>query len=308
MQASASAKIILMGEHAVVYGTPSIAMPIASLRAWADVKPADSFAIEALDIGQRLSLDDDLPMAALARLALQTLGAEAPQVIITLRSDIPIASGLGSGAALSAALARALALALGREWKLDVLNEVIYQVEKLYHGTPSGVDNTVIVYERPIWFVRQQPVETLRLGSDFYFVVADSGVPAPTYESVGDVRRLMEREPQRMGAIVARIGQLVAQARECLARGDEEGLGTLMDTNQESLRQLTVSSGELEKLIDAAKKHGAWGAKLSGGGRGGNMLALVPEQQAEQIRDALLTAGAVRAFVTRLAMNEQGDI
>lgn len=301
MRASASAKIILMGEHAVVYGTPSIAMPVAELRAWAEIMPSEQFQIEALDTGQTFHLGDDEPLARLADLALQALKANAPKVKISLRADIPIASGLGSGAALSTALARALALACGQQWNLETLNDVVYQVEKLYHGTPSGVDNTVIVYERPIWFVRQRPIETLDVGTDFCFVVADSGVPAPTYESVADVRRLMEADPKRVRSVIDDIGSLVEQARSCLAQGQAEELGYLMDANQDCLRHLTVSSDELEKLIETARKHGALGAKLSGGGRGGNMLALVHEQATESVRLALLGVGAKRAFVTRLA-------
>ncbi|MDW8172492.1 MAG: mevalonate kinase [Anaerolineae bacterium] len=301
MQASASAKIILMGEHAVVYGTPSIAMPITELRAWAEVNPAEQFQIEALDTGQTIRLGGNEPLARLAELSLQALKADVPQVRISLRADIPIASGLGSGAALSTALARAIALACGRDWDVEVLNNVVYQVEKLYHGTPSGVDNTVIVYEKPIWFVRQRPIETLDVGTDFHFVVADTGIPAPTYESVGAVRRLLETKPEYVRPIIDNIGYLTEQARSCLARGEAEELGHRMNANQECLRQLTVSSDELENLIRVARNHGALGAKLSGGGRGGNMLALVFEQDAEKIRLALLSAGARRAFVTRLA-------
>jgi len=307
MLASASAKIILMGEHAVVYGRPSIAMPVAELRAWAALEASDSFVIEAMDTGQKIHLGDDSPLARLAELALQALQADVPKVRIILRADIPIASGLGSGAALSTALARALALAAGREWDVAALNDVVYQVEKLYHGTPSGVDNTVIVYERPIWFVRHQPIEKLIVGSVFHFVVADTGVPAPTYESVGDVRRMMESEPERVRPVVDEIGRLVEQARVCLAQGDAETLGQLMDANQEALRQLTVSSEALEKLIEAARQCGALGAKLSGGGRGGNMLALVREQDAERVRLAMLSAGAKRAFITRLANTGGGS-
>lgn len=301
LQQSACAKIILVGEHAVVYGVPAIAVPVSSLRAFAHAVPAETFEIRAQDLGKRLSLDADEPLAHLARLTLERLGcSQAPAFAIEVHSQIPVASGLGSGAAISAAVARAICAGLGQSLDNDALNALVYEIERFYHGTPSGIDNTVIVYEQPIWFVRGQGIETLSVGTEFSFVVADTGVPAPTYESVGDVRRLYETQAERIQPILERIRAISQQARHALAQGDAIGLGRLMNENQECLEALTVSSPELERLVQAARHAGALGAKLSGGGRGGNMLALVTPETAETVHTELLKAGAKRAFITRI--------
>ncbi len=195
--ASAPAKTILVGEHAVVYGQPAIAIPVADLRAFAEVAPSSGgLRITAADLDIPVNLDSeqvDHALALTARLVLKALAAPPPDVTINIRSDIPIASGLGSGAAVSTALARALCRVLERQLDEADLNALIYEVEKIHHGTPSGIDNTVIVYERPVYFVRNQPLETLSIGAPFTLLIGDTGKGASTREAVAGVRRLYER-------------------------------------------------------------------------------------------------------------------
>ena len=154
IQESASAKAILFGEHAVVYGQPAIAVPVSGLRAFASVRPNSSglrIASGKLDIPVDIDAESvDNALALTARLVLKELRLPPPSVTISIRSDIPIASGLGSGAAVSTALARALCAQLDRVLDESSLNRLVYEVEKIHHGTPSGIDNTVIVYERPV--------------------------------------------------------------------------------------------------------------------------------------------------------------
>ena len=124
---------------------------------------------------------------------LKQLNASPPDVTITIRSDIPIASGLGSGAAVSTALARALCAHSGAPLDEAALNGLIYEVEKIHHGTPSGIDNTVIVYERPVYFVRGQPIEQLTIGAPFTLLIGDTGKSASTRAAVAGVRELYEQ-------------------------------------------------------------------------------------------------------------------
>src|SRR5215813_2345441 len=154
----APAKIILFGEHAVVYGQPAIAVPFTTLYATADATnspPGTGLTILAQDIGAVLHVepDDETPDNALtyaAQLTLKRLGVRPPDMSIEVRSTIPVASGLGSGAAVSAALRTPV--------DTDELNGLVYEVEKMHHGTPSGIDNTVIVKNAPIYFVKgRQP-------------------------------------------------------------------------------------------------------------------------------------------------------
>jgi mevalonate kinase len=304
-EASASAKIILVGEHAVVYGQPAIAVPVSDLRAFASVEANDSGVLRIvsaeLDIPVNIDTEAvDNALALTARLVLTTLKAAPPSATVYIRSDIPVASGLGSGAAVSTALARALCAALDAEMDEATLNSLIYEVEKIHHGTPSGIDNTVIVYERPVYFVRGQAIETLTRATPFTLLIGDTGKSASTRTAVAGVREFFEREPETVQPMLDEVGTLVRSARAALEAGDLLALGALMTRNHVLLQQLTVSSPELDALVDAALEAGALGAKLSGGGRGGNMIALVTAEQVTQVTLALREAGAVRVFATEV--------
>lgn len=310
IEASASAKVILFGEHAAVYGQPAIAAPVSSLRAYATVEAnpvgVHGLHIDAPDLNQRLPVDIraesvDNALTLTAQLVLTTLAAEPPDVTICLRSRIPIASGLGSGSAVSTALARALCLVLDRPLPEADLNRLVYEVEKIHHGTPSGIDNTVIVYERPVYFVREKTLETLTIGAPLTLLIGDTGVGASTKIAVGDVRKLVEADPEPTERTIREIGAISDQARSAIECGDAAAIGRLMNANHELLKLLTVSSLELDQLVDAAQNAGALGAKLSGGGRGGNMIALVTPEHAHQVEQALLTSGAARVFQTTIA-------
>jgi mevalonate kinase len=303
-EASAPAKAILLGEHAVVYGQPAIAVPVSGLRAYASVQPnASGLRIAAGDLDIPVNVDAeevDHALALTARLVLRALNLPPPDATIAIRSDIPIASGLGSGAAVSTALARALCAAVGQTLDNEMLNDIIYEVEKIHHGTPSGIDNTVIVYERPVYFVRGQPIEPVEIGAPFTLLIADTGKSASTREAVAGVRVLYEHETANVQAVLRKIGTNVREARKALATGDFAELGKRMSANHAALQALTVSSPELDALVNAAKTAGALGAKLSGGGRGGNMIALVTPEAHQKVETALRAAGAVRVFATEV--------
>lgn len=315
--ASAPAKIILLGEHAVVYGQPAIAVPVSQLRATAMVEPNPphvlGLRIVASDLGEMLpvAIDGEVVDHALtltARLVLDTLQLPPPNVTITVQSAIPVASGLGSGAAVSTALARALLVACNRTLPDEVLNRIIFEAEKRYHGTPSGIDNTVVVYEQPVYFVREQPIERLHFGAAFRLLIGDTGVRASTKIAVGDVRVLHDADPTYIGAVLDEIGQVVRRGRVALETGDTEALATCMNKNHRLLQILAVSSPELDQFVESALAAGALGVKLSGGGRGGNMIALVTDETAEHVRIALMKVGAVRVMETTLMNAVHEDI
>lgn len=304
IEASAPAKAILVGEHAVVYGQPAIAIPVSDLRAFAMVEANESgLRIASADLDIPVDIDSetvDNALALTARLVLKALGAPPPNVTIYIRSEIPIASGLGSGAAVSTALARALCLALGQTMDEATLNSLIYEVEKIHHGTPSGIDNTVIVYERPVYFVRGEGIETLSIATPFTLLIGDTGKSASTRTAVAGVREFYERDPDMVQPVLDEVGELVRSARVALELGDLVALGVLMTRNHTLLQHLTVSASALDGLVDAAHAAGALGAKLSGGGRGGNMIALVTDEILTQVTLALREAGAARVFATEV--------
>jgi len=303
-EASAAAKAILFGEHAVVYGQPAIAVPISDLRATARFvsrQDTDGLRIVAHDLNRVMPVEPDTVTDALSliiQLLRKALNIPLPHADIEVTSAIPLASGLGSGAAVGTAVARVFVAGMNRSIADDALNAIIFESEKLFHGTPSGIDNTVIVYERPVYFVREHPIEPLAVGRDFIFVLADTGISAPTHASVGDVRALVENQPDEYKPLISAIGDIAARARSAIAAGDIAETGRLMRENHRLLQRLTVSSAELDTLVDAAISAGATGAKLSGGGRGGNMLALVTPEISNRVQEALLSAGAVATYAT----------
>ncbi len=305
VQATAPGKIILFGEHAVVYGRPAIAVPVNQVQAVATIAPGapgNGCILHLPDIGDSVLVSDPSvvhPLAHVARLTLQTLALAAlPDWTITLRSSIPVASGLGSGAAAATAIVRALARAAGQQLTPAQVATLVYESEKFFHGTPSGIDNTVIAYGQPVWFVRGQPPAPFAIGSPFTIVIADTGIASPTSITVGDVRRGWQADPERYEALFDAVSHVVQTARTAIERGDVAALGPLMDENHRLLHAMGVSSAALDALCSVARANGALGAKLSGGGRGGNLIALVPDADAQPIVAALREAGASRVLVT----------
>lgn len=301
---SAPAKIILCGEHAVVYGFPAIAMPVFGLRARATVRPLDrvDFRIRLLDTGETLVLTDtDHPFISLVHRATRAVDRPVPTGIeIDVSSDIPIASGLGSGAAVASALVKSLFQHYRLESDLTRINALVYEAEQAFHGTPSGIDNTVIVYESPVYFVKGRDIEPISLKGKYHFVIANTGIPASTKETVAKVRVLYEQAPKVTGETFENIHSLVDQSRKALTVGDNEWLGSLLTQNHEQLQKLSVSTKQLDLLVAVALQAGAYGAKLSGGGGGGNMIALVSQDKIESVKSALLRSGAKRVYTTIL--------
>ncbi|CAG0945328.1 mevalonate kinase [Anaerolineae bacterium] len=323
--ASAPGKIILFGEHAVVYARPAIAVPVLQVRAEAtiDASPSDDVAIDAADISRAYTLrdaPDDDPIAVIIRLTCAKLGVEPRGFQVRVRSTIPVARGLGSGAAVSVAVARALVkfFATGdtdasRTEKIKIpmspmssmarmsneeISALAYEVEKLHHGTPSGIDNTVIAFEQPVYFVRDEPIQSFRVARPFTIAIADTGIAAPTKIAVGDVRRAWQADRARYESLFDQVGAIVRKARAAIEQGNVDALGALMNANQKLLREIGVSSPEIETLVDAAIRAGARGAKLSGAGRGGNVIALVDEVTQDVVGRAMLDAGARDVIVT----------
>jgi mevalonate kinase len=221
-------------------------------------------------------------------------------VEIKITSTIPVASGLGSGAAVSVALICALSSHLSHPMTNEQVNALAYEIEKIHHGTPSGIDNTVITYAKPVYFVKGQPIEIFRVGKPFTVVIGDTGISAPTKEAVGDVCVLWEADKARWEKVFDKIGEIAKKAKEKIENGESEELGELMNQNHALLQEMTVSSQELDQFVEAARKAGAWGAKLSGGGRGGNMIALVKPEIAEAVSRLLKEAGAKNTIITTI--------
>lgn len=306
-KSSAPGKIILFGEHAVVYGRPALAVPVAQVHADVEVSNSSRAGIwiDAPDVNLHAelnSLPSDHPIACvLHNFLFLARVSPFPNLEIKISSTIPLASGLGSGAAVTVALTRALAAQLNYSMTDEEVNAFAYEIEKLYHGTPSGIDNTVVTYARPVYFVKGQPMETFNVGRPFTMVIADTGISALTKASVGDVRKLWEADHQKWETLFDKIGEIAKQARKSIENGKWEMLGELMNKNHSLLQEMTVSSPELDRLVEAARTAGALGAKLSGGGRGGNMIALVQPEIEESVSSSLKETGAKNTIITQVS-------
>ncbi len=305
IEATAPGKVILFGEHAVVYGRPALAAPVTHLRARAVVEQGDGpdIRLVASDLGREVTLAAaraDNPLAAAARLVERYGGRSiSPGTVLSVSSAIPIASGLGSGAAIAVAVIRALTTALGLSPAREQVSALAFEIEQLHHGTPSGIDNTVIAFEQPVYFVRRTPdnqIEPFTPAQPLHLVIGDTGARSATKDVVGDVRRRWVADRDRFEAIFDACGRLADAGRSALARGDLAEVGRLMTENHRQLVAMTVSSAKLDRLVEAALAAGALGAKLSGAGRGGNMIALVTEEKEEAVCEAVARAGAARLF------------
>jgi mevalonate kinase len=304
VRASAPGKIILFGEHAVVYGRPALAVPVTQIHAEVEVSDSarSGIWIEAPDIALHAELNalsSDDPLASVIHNLFFKLGIHPfPSLEIKISSTIPVAAGLGSGAAVSVALTRACSGHLGQELTDEEVNGFAYEIEKLHHGTPSGIDNTVVTYAKPVYFVKGRPIETFKVGRPFTVVIGDSGISAPTKESVRDVRKLWDADRTKWEGVFDRVGAIATKAKILIENGNWPELGALMVQNHTLLQEMTVSSPEIDKLVKAAGKAGALGAKLSGGGRGGNVIALVEPERIQAVSSALIESGAQRVIIT----------
>jgi mevalonate kinase len=307
--ATAPGKVILFGEHAVVYGQPAIAAPVTQVQARATVAPGIGLSSGTILVqAPEIALDSplrDLPLDHAIKqaigLTLAAVGVEQPPAFkIKITSAIPLAAGLGSGAAVSVAAIRAVSAFLGHPLADEQVNAIAFEVEKIHHGTPSGIDNTVITYARPVYFVKGRPIETFVIHTPFTLVIGDTGVASPTGVTVGDVRKAWEAEKARYDDLFAGCGRIAARARSAIEAGEVGALGPLMDENHALLQEMGVSSPELDRLAAAARAAGAAGAKLSGGGRGGNMIALAREVEPDRIANALMEAGATNTIATTI--------
>jgi len=305
-------KTILFGEHFVVYGYPALAAGIA----------AETVAVVTRKDEPGWSLDDRRPempgykqeKAEEQRVSIEKIldfcgvDVSTQGIHIELEGDLVCASGIGASAASCVAIARALNDEFGLGFDDERINEAAYEGEKGYHGTPSGIDNTASTFGGLVWYVRNlsggpPTFEMIKLPQSVDLVIASTGLTASTKQVVGDVRRKKDENPDWFEQIATEYDGLVREARNALVNMDLQRVGQLMNRNHELLQDLTVSCKELDELVEAARESGALGAKMTGTGRGGNMIALArDQQQAEKIGAALRMAGAAAVWITSFGL------
>jgi mevalonate kinase len=278
----AGGKLILLGEHAVVHGEPALALSVARSVA-VDVAP--------LARGERtIAVPGGEPDARVRRVADQAarlLGiSDATGFALVVSGDLPVAVGLGSSAALCVATVRALASARGISLDDAETSRHAHLLEQIFHGTPSGIDSTTATYGGLLWFQCGPPPhhEPVVAAAPFEVLIVFSGTRHDTAQTVGRLRERVAAEPDVYRPVLGAIGSLVGAARAAIERGDLPLLGALMTMNHALLRACGVSTPPLDQAVEHAIADGALGAKLTGGGGGGALIALPAEDSRELTR------------------------
>ena len=293
-------KIILLGEHAVVYGVPAMAAGIErGATATASVDEAGGPSrLRLLPLGLTVNAHSAEPLSRAFRALLEaTPGATDVTWTVNARLEMPPGAGLGSSAALGVAIARALD---PRVTPVDAV-ERASAWERVFHGNPSGIDATAAAYGGWFLFRRGIGVEPMKSSAEMLVCVGNSGVSASTKKMVEQVARVRERNAAAVQKIFDSIASLVRTARQALESGNVGTLGRLMDINHKYLVQLMVSTPELDRLCEVARESGASGAKLTGSGGGGCVIAPVADTKiAQHVLDAWAREG-FQGFVSRVS-------
>lgn len=296
----AHAKAILLGEHAVVYGAPALAIPVHGLgvEVRLQLAPEGIHIDSELFSGEVSAAPEQVRSVVTALRSALGLHGVRPGAHVRILSSIPHERGLGSSAAVAAAVVRAVAELGGVDLVADELYRIVQQAERVSHGNPSGLDARAVVADNPICFQRGR-VEQVRVGRPLTFVLADSGEPGSTARAVAEVRTRREVDQRRVEQTFGRIAELTEGAVQDVREGDLADLGARMSETHLLLAGLGVSHPLLDALVDAAAAAGSAGAKLTGGGQGGCVIALADsEGHADVLGSALRDAGAARTWTT----------
>ncbi len=284
-------KTILFGEHFVVYGLPAIASALADITT-AEVEKAEEKGLHFIDErpatpGYKEKKKEEIQRQLDALIEHFKIDTGKEGTRIRLAGNLTCASGVGASAALAASIARALNKMLGLNMNDDQINEAAYIAEKAGTGTPSGIDNTCSVYGGFILFEKNltggpNKIERLSVKEPAEIVLANTGITQETKVVVGDVRKKKEADEAWFGKVCEEYKEMFDKALEGLKNGDWKTVGEQMDRNQELLQEIGVSCKEIEEIVKAAKENGAFGAKLTGTGRGGYVLLLTPGKELQE--------------------------
>jgi mevalonate kinase len=305
-------KVILFGEHFVVHGVPGIVSAIES-----------TVDAEVKKIGEGIAVRDERKGArgytekkrvqqkeSIERM-LRTIGLDPEKAVldIWLGGDLPGFSGIGASAASSVAIARAIAEEFEMDLPDEKINEVAYEAEKAYAGTPSGIDNTAATYGGLIWFERNLSggpniIEKLSIREPVDIVLGNTGIVADTKEMVAGVAARKKRNPREYDLLFKQAEDLAFVARKALEEFDLRKVGELMNENHRLLQGIEVSCEELDYLVNLAREQGAFGAKLTGGGGGGCMVALTPGKDLQEAVAAAMEKEGFKVLRTKIGVQK----
>lgn len=334
------AKVILFGEHSVVYGHSAVALPLKNLRMRATVERCDSYDCDSCDscdcdesnkintintinkIAKKspINLDSRITLSCLGftgklseipprfssvrtaiRAALEFAEWNCEALHVTTESNFPPERGLGSSAAAAGAVIRAILDYYQIHADEDKIFALTQSAERVAHGNPSGLDATATSSSWPVRFKRGE-FSRMNISMRAWLVLADSGSKGMTRATVEALRAKLDAQPVKVEALLEELGAIAVEAEDDLALGRARDMGVRMKRAHRILADLGVSTPQLDNLVQAACEHGALGAKLTGGGGGGCVIALADTaDSAEQVSAALRNAGACGTWIVNIA-------
>jgi mevalonate kinase len=292
-------KVILFGEHFVVHGVPGIVSAIDSTTNAEVEKTGNRIVVkDERKTAKGYSEEKRLQQLESIERMLEAMGVDPETPLsIWIGGTLPGFSGLGASAASSVAIARAISEELGMNISDEKINEVAYEAEKAYAGNPSGIDNTAATFGGLMWFQKNMTgkgntIERISIKEPVEIVIGSTGKVANTKAMVEGVAERKRANPQKYEPLFKRAEALAYAGRKALEANNVKKMGELMNGNHRLLQEIEVSSQELDLLVDMARKQGAFGAKLTGGGGGGCMIALTPTKELqERVASAIEKAG-----------------
>jgi mevalonate kinase len=293
-------KVILFGEHFVVHGIPGIASAVDSTVDAEVKKTGVGITVRDERKGPRgYTQEKSAQQKESIERMLRTMGMNPRKATleISLGGNLPGFSGIGASAASSVAIARAVSEEFRMGLSDEKINEIAYEAEKAYAGTPSGIDNTAATYGGLIWFKKNldggpNTIEKLSIKEPVEIILGNTGTVADTKEMIAGVAVRKKRNPEKYDAVFKQAEDLVSTARKSLNEFNLRKIGNLMNENHRMLQEIEVSCKELDYLVNLAREKGAFGAKLTGGGGGGCIVALTPGKELhEKVAAAMETEG-----------------
>jgi mevalonate kinase len=283
-------KVILFGEHFVVHGVPGIVSAIDSTNDAEVTKTAKGITVrDVRKTAKGYAEEKRLQQLESIGRILKAMGMEPKSVAfdVLVGGTLPGFSGLGASAASSVAIARAIAEEYGLKFSDERINEIAYEAEKAYAGTPSGIDNTAATFGGLLWFKKNMTggdntIEKLHIPETVEIVIGSTGLVANTKAMVEGVAERKRKHPEKYDVLFEQAEALALIGRKALLNFDLKKVGELMNDNHRLLQEIEVSHQKLDLLVDVARKQGAFGAKLTGGGGGGCMVALTPGKELQE--------------------------
>ncbi|MHA1272262.1 MAG: mevalonate kinase [Promethearchaeota archaeon] len=302
--AKAPGKCILFGEHSVVYGYPAIAIAIPIFSTCA-VEEINEKVIELdlvnfiqkykfKDLEELININNRAlsPIAKCLAIFKERYGVNISGLRISIASDLIPGAGLGSSASIAASLTFAVGTYFGIKLSKKKVSKIAFKLEKITHGTPSGIDNNICTYGNLIYF-KKGKVKSLKLPFNLNFLITYTNIKHNTKEAIKKVKEFINNNPKEAKIIMRTIGALVKEVKLLfnLRMKNLSEIGSIMNENQKLLSKLGVSNDTIAEIIDIALDNGAYGAKLTGAGLGGCVITLGEHENLKKIKNILKNKG-----------------